>query len=313
MVNDLRAPEEAVYAALTGTQKPVALFLLGTVDAGKTSTATALANRFHEQQLRVAVVDADVGQSDIGPPCCIGVGLMVRKLHRLADLPPCGLYFVGDSSPANCTRECVHGAVAAAQKASTLGAEVVIVDSTGWVTGEAAKAFKLREIAALNPAVVLAIAREDELDHILADLTRPVLRIGSSQYVRTRTPEERRTLRERAYNAYFKTARTRVVTLASFAWPPAEGSIVGLYSSSATVSGSAEILGLGIVSTLDYERGTAVVTTPVPVADRDGTQIAIGRIKPGAVRLIDVRGRYKELRSDRPVHSKSEPAKDTQE
>lgn len=314
MLNDPRALAEAVHTALTGTKRPHILFLLGTTDVGKTYTATALANRCYEQQRRVAVVDADVGQSDIGPPCCIGMGLVERELHHLSDVPLCGLYFVGDTTPGSCTSECVHGAVAAVQKASACGAEVVIVDSTGWVEGEAATTFKLHEIAAINPALVLAIERADELDHIVAHLTCPVLRIRSSEQVRARTREERRALRERAYTAYFKTARPRVFELAVFAWPPAEGSIAGLYRSSAdATTGSVEILGLGIVNTLDFERGRAVVATPVPVENRDGAPLPIGRIQPGAVKLVKVQGRLKELRSERLLPSKSEAAEYTQE
>jgi polynucleotide 5'-kinase involved in rRNA processing len=313
MLNELRAPEEGIHDALTGTEKPVIIFLLGTVDVGKTYTVTALANRFYEQQLRVAVVDADVGQSDIGPPCCIGMGLVERKLRRLSDAPLRGLYFVGDTSPRSCTRECVQGTVAAIRKATTLGADVVVVDSTGWVEGEAAMAFKLQKIAAMDPALVLAIERGDELGHILTHLTCPVLRIRSSEHVRARTGEERRVLRERAYNAYFERAGRRVFELAVFAWPPVEGSIAGLYSSRNTSSGSAEVHGLGIVNTLDLEHGSAVVATPVPVENRDGAPIAIGMIKPGAVKLVNVQGRWKELRSDRLLPSKSEPAEDTEE
>jgi hypothetical protein len=313
MLNELRVPEEAIHDALTGTEKPLILFLLGAVDVGKTYTVTALANRFNEQQLRVAVVDADVGQSDIGPPCCIGMGLVERKLHRLSDAPLRGLYFVGDISPGNRTRECVQGTVAAVRKATTLGAAVVIVDSTGWVEGEAATAFKLQEIAAIHPAVVLAIEREDELGHIVAHLTCPVLRIRSSEHVRTRTREERRALRERAYTVYFKTARSRVFELRVFAWPPAEGSIAGLYSNGDTSRGSAEVCGLGIVTARDLERGTAVVATPEPVENRDGAPMAIGMIMPGAVKLVKVQGRWKELRSDRLLPSKSEPAENTEE
>jgi polynucleotide 5'-kinase involved in rRNA processing len=313
MLNGLQAPEEAVHNALTGTEKPVILFLLGTVDVGKTCTATALANQFYEQQLRVAVVDADVGQSDIGPPCCIGMGLVERKLRRLSDVPLRGLYFVGDTSPRSCTTECLQGAVAAVRKATALGAAVVIVDSTGWVEGEAATAFKLQEIAAIDPALVLAIERGNDLSSIVTHLTCPVLRIRSSEHVRTRTREERRALRERAYTAYFKTARRAVFELRVFAWPPADGSIAGLYSSEDTSSGSAEIHGLGIVNALDLEHGTAVVATPVPGENRDGAPIVIGMIKPGAVKLVKVQGRWKELRSDRLLPSKSEPAEDTEE
>ncbi|MGC9443992.1 MAG: Clp1/GlmU family protein [Candidatus Methanospirareceae archaeon] len=299
MLNELQAPEDAVHDALTGTEKPFILFVLGAVDVGKTYTVTALANRFYEQQLRVAVVDADVGQSDIGPPCCIGMGLVEWTLHRLSDVPLRGLYFVGDTTPSRCTSECVQGTVAAVRKATALGAEVVIVDSTGWVEGEAAMAFKLQEIAAIHQVLVLAIEREDELDRILMRLTYPVLRVCSSEHVRTRTREERRALREHVYTAYFETARSRVFELRVFAWPPVEGRIAGLYRTGDTSSDSTEVCGLGIVTTLDLDRGTAVVVTPVPVENPDGELMEIGLIKPGAVKLVNVQGRWKELRSDR--------------
>ncbi|MBN1455793.1 MAG: hypothetical protein JW945_06060 [Methanomicrobia archaeon] len=313
MLNELQAPAEAIHDALTRTEKPAILFLLGAVDVGKTYTVTELANRFYEQQLQVAVVDADVGQSDIGPPCCIGMGLVERELNRLSDVPLRGLYFVGDSSPSSCTSECVQGAVAAVQKATALGADVVIVDSTGWVEGEAATTFKLQEIAAIDPALVLAIERGDELDHIVTRLTCPVLRIGSSEHVRARTREERRALREQAYTAYFGRARRRTFKLSIFAWPPEEGSIAGLYSNRDSSDGSAEVYRLGIVSTLDLEHGTAVVATPVPGENHDSAPLVIGMIKPGVVKLVNVHGRWKEFRSDRLLPSKTEPAENTEE
>ena len=309
MLNQLRVLEESIHEALKGTKRPGILFVLGAVEVGKTYTVTALANRFYEQQLRVA----DVGQSDIGPPCCIGMGIVERKLRRLSDVPLRGLYFIGDTSPGSRTRECVQGLVAAVQKASALGAAVVIVDSTGWVEGEAAKAFKLREVAAIDPTLVLAIERRDELGHIVSHLTYPVLRMPSSEHVRARTREERRTLRERAYTAYFKTARRRIFELGVFAFPPLEGSIAGLYSSSDAPGSSAEVHGLGIVNNLDLEQGTADVVTPVSGLNHDGAPLPISMIKPGAVKLIRVQGQWKELRSDRLLASKSEPTEDTEE
>ena len=313
MLNELRAPEQMVFDALTDTEKPVILFVLGAVDVGKTYTVTALANRFYEQQLRVAVVDADVGQSDIGPPCCVGMGLVERKLHRLSDVPLRGLYFVGDTSPSHYTSECVQETVAAVQKAITLGADMVIVDSTGWVEGDAARAFKLQEIAAIDPALVVAIEREDELGHIVTRLTCPVLRIRCSEHVRARTREERRALRERAYNAYFRKTQGRIFELRIFVWPPAEGSIAGLYSKRDTSSGSAEVCRLGIVTALDLDHGTAVVTIPERGINRNGAPGAIRMIKPGAVKLVTVQGRWKELRADRLLPSESESAENTEE
>ena len=71
---------------------PLILFMLGDVDVGKTYTVTAIANEFYEQGWKVAVVDADVGQSDIGPPCCIGMGILERTIKKLSEVPPRCLY-----------------------------------------------------------------------------------------------------------------------------------------------------------------------------------------------------------------------------
>jgi polynucleotide 5'-hydroxyl-kinase GRC3/NOL9 len=131
MLSGVRAIEKAVLDDLREEQKPLTLFLLGGVDVGKTHTVTALANRFYERGLTVAVVDADVGQSDIGPPCCIGRGILERKIRQLSEVPLHSLYFVGTTSPSGCMRECVKGTVAAVHKAKRLNANIILIDSTG--------------------------------------------------------------------------------------------------------------------------------------------------------------------------------------
>jgi len=124
MLNGVRAIEEAMQDYPRQEQKPLILFLLGGADVGKTYTATALANRFYERGLKVAVVDADVGQSDIGPPCCIGMGILERGIQKISEVPLHSLYFVGNTSPNGCMRECVDGAAAAVRKAKKLNAEL---------------------------------------------------------------------------------------------------------------------------------------------------------------------------------------------
>jgi polynucleotide 5'-hydroxyl-kinase GRC3/NOL9 len=84
------------------------LFMLGGVDAGKTHIVTALANRFYERRLTVAIVDAAVGPSDIGPPCCVGLGILNRRIKQFSEAPLHRLYFVGNTSPNGFMRECVN-------------------------------------------------------------------------------------------------------------------------------------------------------------------------------------------------------------
>lgn len=278
-----QAIEEAVEDALRQEQKPVVIFMLGGVDVGKTYAVTSIANVFFAQGLKVAVVDTDVGQSDIGPPCCIGMGIQEKELRTLSEVPVHSLYFVGTTSPNLCTHDCVKGAAAAVQKAKELGADVIIVDSTGWIEGEDAKRFKLYEIKAITPTLVIAIEREERLGHILTDLNMKVIKLPVSGEVRSRSRDERKALREVAYNRYFSTAKSRVFDPPALAWTLEEGTIMGLFRSD-----ESEILGLGILMKWDYERGKVIVFTPVDDLDI--------QMKTGGLKLIKENGGFKEAR-----------------
>ncbi|MDI6886313.1 MAG: Clp1/GlmU family protein [archaeon] len=306
----MRAIEEAVQDELRQEKKPLTLFMLGGVDVGKTYTVTSLANRFYEHGLTVAVVDADVGQSDIGPPCCIGMGILDRKIQKLSEVPLHSLYFVGNTSPERCMHECITGAATAVQEAKKCDADLILVDSTGWIEGEDAKMFKLLEIKGIDPSLVVAIEKEDELKHILPHLHKKVIRLRISPETRSRTREERRALREEAYKSYFRAAQNSVFELslkplqglrgqrgrAPLAWLPERGTLLGLFGSICEDNDEGErTLGLGILRKVDYERGKAVVFTPVN-ADT-GDKAGIKGIKPGGVKLIKVNDEFKEFKS----------------
>ncbi|NQE44958.1 Polyribonucleotide 5'-hydroxyl-kinase [ANME-1 cluster archaeon GoMg2] len=283
-MNFLRVIEEAVKEELKQDKKPLILFMLGGVDVGKSYTVTAIANRFHALGLKVAVVDADVGQSDIGPPCCIGMGILRKEIKQISEIPLHSLYFVGNTSPNGCVRECVEGAAAAVNKAKALNATVIIVDSTGWIEGEEARMFKLTEIVEINPSFIIAIAKEDELAHILPHLHKKVIKLRTSSEAKSRTREERRALREDAYNKYFSAAKNRVFALSILEWIPEEGTLLGLFDGKSETY-EKEAIGLGVLSNLDYERGRAVVFTPVDTGDAATTSW----IKPCSVQLIEAK------------------------
>jgi len=296
---DFRAIEEEVKVKeeIRQGQKPLTLFMLGGVDVGKTYTVTSIANRFYEQGLNVAVVDADVGQSDIGPPCCIGMGILEKRIKKLSEVPLHSLYFAGNTSPNGCMRECVKGAAAAVKKAKELNADVILVDSTGWIEGEDALRFKLSEVKEIKPSFVVVIEKEDELGHILQHLTEKVIKLRMSNEAISRTREERRALREEAYNKYFRAAKDRDFEFSILEWFPEEGRILGLFGRICEDKDEGEeILGLGILKKRDYERGKAVVFTPVDAGD----DITIKWIKPGGVKLIMINEGFKEFNSSRP-------------
>lgn len=297
MEGGVRALEAVVLDDLRHEHEPLTLFMLGGVDAGKTHTVTALASRCYEHGLTVAVVDADIGQSDIGPPCCVGLGILSRGIKQLSEVPLHSLYFAGNTSPNACMRECVNGAVTAVQKAKQLGSDVILVDSTGWIAGEDARRFKLFELEAINPSLVVAIENEAELEHILEDLERRVIRLPKAPEARERTREERRALREAAYERYFRTAQASAFELSILTEPAEEDTLVGLSVNACDNPGrgDAEIRGLGILIKLDHERGRMIALTPVDT----GASAAVRCIIPGGVKLITVKGRLREIKSAR--------------
>jgi polynucleotide 5'-hydroxyl-kinase GRC3/NOL9 len=190
---------DAVIAA------PGVVMMLGAVDVGKTTTATRLANAAVRAPLRTAVVDADIGQSDLGPPATVGWGMLGRPVRYMAELVPAGLWFIGDTSPQRVYRYVVEGTAALAARARRRGAQVVVVDTTGWIDGADAVSAKLRKIRRLAPRHIVAIQRRDEVEPILSRVpaATAVHRLRPAPGVRSRTAAERRAFRERRFAGYF--------------------------------------------------------------------------------------------------------------
>ncbi len=64
-------------------KKPVIILILGKIDSGKSSFCTYLVNKLVSGKCRVAVLDGDLGQSDIGPSGTVGYGLTSKPVTRI--------------------------------------------------------------------------------------------------------------------------------------------------------------------------------------------------------------------------------------
>jgi polynucleotide 5'-hydroxyl-kinase GRC3/NOL9 len=185
--------------------------VIGETDTGKTSFTTFLASALVGRDDPVAVVDADLGQSDIGPPTTVGLGRLTRPIECLGDAEVVGLYFVGSTSPQGHLLPTVLGTRLMAEKAVRLGFARVIVDTSGLVQGEMGRLLKQHKIDLVDPDLVLCLQRNGECEHILRpyDASRrpTVLRVASFGATRRRSQEERRQHRERSLQAYLGPAR----------------------------------------------------------------------------------------------------------
>jgi polynucleotide 5'-hydroxyl-kinase GRC3/NOL9 len=270
------AAHEAAAAA------PVTL-VLGATDTGKTTLVAALAAALAAAGHAVGVVDADLGQSDVGPPTTVGLGRVRGPIERLADAELVELEFLGVTSPARCMRQTAEATARLVRRALERGCDRVLVDTSGLVQGPFGLALKRQKIDRVDPDVLVALQRREECEPILrlyAGRPRPVtVRLPAAATTR-RSDAVRRLARRRALDAHLAGAvpvtldLTRVAARAAPSWRglsvvEAEGALVGLDA------GDGRTLGLGWISAVDVPKARLTVETPV-----DGRRIAavaIGR------------------------------------
>jgi polynucleotide 5'-hydroxyl-kinase GRC3/NOL9 len=179
------------------------ILVIGATDRGKSTYCQYLSRQLLAAGDSVALVDADIGQKDIGPPGTITLGYpdAVRPLHRLQ---PAAWYFVGAVSPAEHMLPVIAGTRQLADAAQTAR---VIVNTSGFVYG-LGRQLKRRKIEALEPDVMVSLARGRELDALLAPYRHlRTLHLPPSPQARQKSRQQRRANREEAFRRYFIGAR----------------------------------------------------------------------------------------------------------
>lgn len=227
MILDL--PPGWMSVARTLVEGRGAVVLVGTRDTGKSTFAAWLAAHAVTCGLDTWLVDADVGQSDVGPPSTIGATRVTSECLepfdpdeedgvRLAGrLSARHLWFVGAHSPRAHMLDCVLGTGRLVDRARAEGAELVIINTTGWVEGGAAATLKTAKIDLVRPRFVVALERENELRDVLepwSASSRPhIVRCPISAAVQPRDPSRREASRQERWARYLAPAREVVVDL----------------------------------------------------------------------------------------------------
>jgi polynucleotide 5'-kinase involved in rRNA processing len=145
--------------------------LMGSVDTGKTTLALQSARLAIGAGRTVALVDADVGNSTVGPPACVGLKVL-RTLEDIDNVhTPDGLHFVGTITPARLVLQQVVATVAMVAKARSL-ADLVILDTTAVVSGVAGETLKYHKAELCRPDKVVALQRGGEMEPVVGMLRR---------------------------------------------------------------------------------------------------------------------------------------------
>jgi polynucleotide 5'-hydroxyl-kinase GRC3/NOL9 len=251
-------------------ESPGTVMVAGEGDVGKTAFCLFLANAGAQAGLKVAVVDADVGQSHIGPPAAIGLGIMGKPLPELSAVPAEALYFIGSHSPAGHFSRIAVGVAKMVARARHKKLPLIVVDSCGLVKGKFAWRLTRGMMEMVGPDCMVLLTRVVNLES-LAQLCRgredlTCHQLKSAPGIRRKSTARRRKLREQAWKSYLQGGARREFSLdgVTVEGIPAgqgegdwSGQIVGLHD------GLGECLGLGLVSRLDWPTSQLEVLTPV--------------------------------------------------
>ena len=182
-----------------------ACLVLGGADTGKTTLALALAARI-AQSRPVAIVDADVGQSHIGPPSTVGWAVVDNPNFDLSAIEPDGIAFVGDITPVGHLLQFTAALTRCVEQAAKL-AEVILIDTPGFIAGPPANALWWTVQHVLTPDLIIAVQRANELCDILAGLKfcgSRVEPVESPASISVKSPQQRRRHRQRQFGIYFR-------------------------------------------------------------------------------------------------------------
>lgn len=272
--------------------------LVGGLDSGKTTLARRIARAGIQAGLTVGILDADVGQSTVGPPTTVGL----RVCRQQLDLQPESLFradvlhFVGSTSPQGHLLPLVAGARLLLDRARDEGCDLTVVDTTGLVSGVYGQLLKGSKVQLLQPDLVVGVERGSELAPVLGMIRRfsasEVEGLKVHPDVRATSVEQRAVNRQEGLKRYFAEPLQRW-RVKSTVFIPTLPDLFGLSTLDRILVGLADgkggTIGLGFLEHVAEDGGLRLVS---PAAEGPKALVL------GSVRLEeDYRGRRVDLRN----------------
>jgi polynucleotide 5'-hydroxyl-kinase GRC3/NOL9 len=198
---------EAVVQSAVREHRTV--MFLGGLDSGKSTLARALLAAALDAGRSCAYLDADLGQSSVGPPSTVGLRLVRTRddlvSSRLSDAD--ALAFAGSTSPQGHVLPLVTGSARLLRLAHENGVDFVAVDTSGLVSGIHGQLLKYHKMEMLQPDLVVGLQRGEELQPLLGIAQRffatEVVALGIHPGVVPTSVEQRAEHRELAMRRYF--------------------------------------------------------------------------------------------------------------
>lgn len=213
---DLHIPDgwRQAVEALRADRRVRTIVVLGETASGKTTFARYLHGELSRES-RAAYLDGDPGQSEVGPPCTVGLRLPAEDPRAGEEVH---LRFVGSTSPQGHLLPTLTGVRRLLDRALDRKAERIVLDSCGLVEGPMARELQYHLIDLLQPEAIVALKRGRSLPSLLKSFRRRpgllLLWLPVSPYAAEKPPDARRQHRRERFRRYFRGAVPGEIALA---------------------------------------------------------------------------------------------------
>lgn len=180
--------------------------VIGNTDTGKSTLIKRIAER-----VEVSIIDADIGQSDIGPPTVVSLGEDRNGRYYMIDG-----YFCGSTTPSGHFLQLMAGMARMVWLAKR---SPVLINTIGLATGDIGRSLNTEVINALKPDLIIGISEGDELAYLNAFRSTGalVVHLPVSPYVKKKTASERTQNRQMAFAEHFQNASSKTFSFGQFA------------------------------------------------------------------------------------------------
>jgi polynucleotide 5'-hydroxyl-kinase GRC3/NOL9 len=266
------------------------------MDAGKSTLARATAAFALRVGRSVAYIDADVAQKTIGPPTTVGMKHIRQPddltLEALSHADALG--FVGSTFPQDDLVALIGALQRLRDRARTEGADLLIVDTGGEVSGIGGELLKYYMVDVLEPDLVIGLARGQELEPIFGIVDRffgiETMSAPVHPDVVLTSVEERTTSHAKAMARYFEAGEQQRFRIKPTVFVPTLPPLYDLQALDRLLVGLSDgrggFIGLGLLGYVPEDAGLRLTT---PVAEPPKA------LRLGSVRLEDT---YRSKRVD---------------
>jgi len=186
--------------------------VIGGTDVGKSTLCTYAVNGLLSKGLTLRVIDADIGQADIGPPGTVGSAVPSQHVSSLVDLNPESLIFIGDTSPSRVEAKLIS-AIRRLVDLDSKHQSLTIINTDGWILDPEAVLYKIQLISAILPDLVIGIGTSTELQSILSVPKARSMIVEAPEKALPRSRSDRRAIRNAGYRRFLNGGAVQTVPL----------------------------------------------------------------------------------------------------